>query len=64
MVRVVVAEKGLSDRVEMEDVVPYDLPDALREAFDDGGFSHARVSGKDRVVLAAAQQHIDEHCDK
>ena len=31
-VRVVVSEKGLSDQVEMEDVVPYDLPDALREA--------------------------------
>lgn len=31
-VRVVIEEKGLSDKVEMTEVVPYDLPEALNQA--------------------------------
>ncbi len=34
--------------------------DAKREPFDDGGFSHARFTGQDRIVLPAAHEHIDD----
>ena len=37
--------------------------DAQGEAFDDGGFADAGLAGEDRVVLAAAHQHVDDLAD-
>ena len=33
--------------------------DALRQAFDDGGFSHARIADQHGIIFAAPGQHLD-----
>ena len=37
--------------------------DAQRKAFDDGGFSDARLAGEDRIVLPAPRQDVDDLAD-
>ena len=39
------------------------LRDAQREALDDGRLADARLAGQDRVVLAAADQDVDDLAD-
>ena len=34
--------------------------DTLREAFDHGGLSNARFAGKDRIILTAPHQDVDD----
>ena len=39
------------------------VDDALSQAFDDGGLTHARLANQYRVVLGAALQHLDGAAD-
>ncbi len=47
----------------LEDLRHIALDDAPRQAFGDGGLAHAGLADQQRVVLAAAAQHLDHALD-